>query len=253
MKNIFFTIITLLVVTSCIPKKEVVYFQGVQANSENLSGNYEPLIQNDDMLYINISSFEAEASAPFNLESHDESSKSSGGAFPMQKQTYLVDNNGNIEFPILGTMQVAGYSIKALREILKDRLSIYIKDAVINIRIVNFKVTVIGEVRSPGTVQVDSQRITLTEALARAGDLTIYGKRNNILIIRDFQGTKTYTRVDITKTDFVNSPYYYLDQNDVVYIEPRRSKTDDATFGNNLGTIMSLVGFGVSLMILLTR
>ncbi len=253
MKNIFFTIITLLVVTSCIPKKEVVYFQGVQTNSENINGNYEPLIQNDDMLYINISSFEAEASAPFNLESHDESNNSSGGVFSMQKQTYLVDNNGNIEFPIIGTIQVAGYSIKALRETLKDRLSIYIKDAVINIRIVNFKVTVIGEVNNPGTIQVDSQRITLTEALARAGDLTIYGRRNNILIIRDFQGTKTYNRVDITKTDFVNSPYYYLDQNDVVYIEPRKSKTDNATFGNNLGTIMSLVGFGISLMILLTR
>lgn len=253
MKNILYTFVLLLLVTSCIPKKEVVYFQGVHSNPDKANNNYEPLIQNDDMLYINVSSFEEEASSPFNLESRNEKTVESGGVFSLQKQTYLVDNNGNIEFPVLGTLQVAGLSIKNLRELLKDRLSIYIKDAVINIRVVNFKVTVIGEVTKPGQINVDSQRITLVEALAKAGDLTIYGKRDNILIIRDFQGTKTYNRVDLTKADFVNSPFYYLDQNDVVYVEPRKSKTDGATFGNNLGTIMSIIGFGISLTILLTR
>lgn len=251
-----------IIVTSCIPKKEVVYFQGNHSDSsENTLINYEPIIQKDDMLYISVTSSKQEAASIFNLDSKSnsdvligENSSSSGGStFSKQRETYLVDNQGNIEFPIIGTLNVAGYSITELKKLLKEKIILYLKEPVINIRIVNFKVSVIGEVKAPGIITSESQRLTLVEALAKAGDLTIYGKRDNILIIRDIQGKKTSTRVDITKADFINSPFYYLDQNDIVYVEPRKSRTDSAAFGSNIGTILSLVGLGLTITLLITK
>jgi polysaccharide biosynthesis/export protein len=242
-----------LLFTSCLPKKEIIYLQGSQ-NTNNSSTNYEPLIQRDDILYINISSRKAEAVAVFNLDaqtSKDINSTTSG--YTSQKQSYLVDNLGNIEFPIIGTIEVAGYSVNEFREILKDKLKEYVNDPVINIRIINFKVTVTGEVNQPGVVTTTSQRLTLFDALAMSGDLTLYGKRDNILIIRDFQGLKTYNRVDITKADFVNSPFYYLDQNDLIYVEPRKAKIDSSAIGSNVPFIVSIVGILLTTTLILTR
>jgi len=237
--------------TSCVPKKNIVYLQGKQDFS-NVSNNYEPLIQKDDMLFINISTAEPSASIPFNLDTQTQNSSSSN-SFALQKQTFLVDSFGNIDFPVIGTVSVAGYSIEEFKKKLKEKLVSYLVNPVINVRILNFKVTVIGEVNKPGEISVSSQRLTLLEAIAQAGDLTLYGKRDNILLIRDFQGIKTSTRIDITKADFVNSPYYYLDQNDVIYVEPRKSKIDSTTFGSNLTTIASLLGFIITTTLILTR
>jgi len=252
MKNsyiIFLLVATLL--SSCVPKKEILYLQGSQ-NSENNSTNYEPLIQKDDLLYINISSSQAEAVAPFNLDSQSKETSSSTSGFSNQKQTYLVDNAGNIEFPIVGTLNAAGYSINEFRDLLKSKLINFVNDAVINIRIVNFKVTVTGEVGQPGVVTTGSQRFTLFDALAMSGDLTLYARRDNILIVRDFQGIKTYNRVDITKADFVNSPFYYLDQNDLIYVEPRKAKIDSTAIGANIPFIVSVIGLLLTTTLILT-
>lgn len=237
--------------SSCMSKKKIVYFQGSQ-DFKNTSLNYEPIIQRDDILFINVSSMVAEAVIPFNLDSKDGTLSASGG-FVEQKQTYLVDYNGNIDFPVIGSLSVAGYSINELKILLKNKLTPYVKDPVLNIRIMNFKVTVLGEVVKPGIVTSTSQRLTLLDALASSGDLTPYGKRDNILLIRDFQGLKTYNRIDITKADFVNSPFYYLDQNDMIYVEPRKAKIDSTTFGTNISTIISIVGFLLTTIILITR
>lgn len=254
MKKLFILLFIFpIVFTSCLPKKEIIYLQGMQ-NSDNSSTNYEPLIQRDDILYINISSQEAEAVVAFNLDaqtSKDLNTSSSG--YTSQKQSYLVDNLGNIEFPILGTISVAGYSINEFRDVLKVKLKDYVLDPVINIRIINFKVTVTGEVNKPGVVSTTSQRLTLFDALALSGDLTLYGKRDNILLVRDFQGVKTYNRVDITKADFVNSPFYYLDQNDLIYVEPRKAKIDSTAIGTNIPFIVSIVGILLTTTLILTR
>lgn len=228
--------------------------QGTQSASES-AANYEPLIQNDDILFINVSSSQAAAVAPFNLDTQgqDKDSGTGQGSYSSQKQSYLVDNKGNIEFPILGTLPVSGYSINELRDVLKNKLKEYVTDAVINVRIVNFKVTVTGEVNQPGVVTTTSQRFTLFDALAMSGDLTLYGKRDNILIVRDFQGVKTYNRVDITKADFVNSPFYYLDQNDFIYVEPRKAKIDSTAIGTNIPFIVSIVGILLTTTLILTR
>jgi polysaccharide export outer membrane protein len=166
-------------------------------------------------------------------------------------QLYLVDAAGSIEFPVLGKLKVGGLSRSAVLQMLQQKIGVYIKDPIINLRLMNFKVSVQGEVTSPGTYTVDSERITLIEALSKARDLTIYGKRNNILIIREIDGVKTYHRVDITKTDFINSPFYYLAQNDVVYVEPNRNKINGAAIGPNTGVIISISSLLITLITLI--
>lgn len=253
MKNQYIALIIIALLTSsCVPSKDILYLQGSQ-NSQNSSTNYEPLIQKDDLLFINISSSQAEAVAPFNLDSQSKDITSSNSGFSNQKQTYLVDNLGNIEFPIIGTLNAAGYSVNEFRDFLKKKLKDFVSDAVINIRIVNFKVTVAGEVGQPGVVSTNSQRLTLFDALAMSGDLTLYGKRDNILIVRDFQGIKTFNRVDITKADFINSPFYYLDQNDFIYVEPKKTKINSTAIGTNIPFIVSIVGLLITTTLIVTK
>lgn len=244
----YFLFLLLFILGSCVPKKDIIYLQGQQGQTSELA-NYEPIIQNDDLLQITVSSIDPELAAPFNLE---QPSGSNGGV-SNKVLSYLVDINGEIEFPVIGKMKIAGMTKTQLKKFLKEKMSLYIKDPIINIRLMNYKVSILGEVKSPGLYSYTGDRVTLLELIANAGDLTLYGKRDNILIVRDFQGTKTYNRVDITKADFVNSPFYYLDQNDVVYVEPRKSKIDGTAIGSNVTTIISILGFAITTTLLLTR
>lgn len=253
MKNtlVYLNLIFFFLITSCVSKKSIVYLQGNQ-NSTTSSNNYEPIIQQDDNLYIHISSSVNEAVTPFNLESKSTTANGSS-SFDALKQSYLVDNAGNIDFPVLGTLPVAGLTLQKLKNTIKEKLLIYVKDPVVNIRILNFKVSVLGEVNKPGIISVNSQRITLLEAISQSGDLTLFGKRDNILLIRDFQGTKTYNRIDITKADFVNSPFYYLDQNDVIYVEPKKSKIDATAIGPNVTTLITIASFIITTALILKK
>ncbi|MEC4004410.1 polysaccharide biosynthesis/export family protein [Flavobacterium sp. SUN052] len=237
--SLYFILLISIFATSCMSKKKFVYLQGNQS-FKDVSVNYEPIIQNDDRLTIVVSSLETEAAQPFNW------------ALPSEDIGYLVDNHGNIEFPVLGTLSVSGYSLTELKSMLKQKLTAYIKNPVINILISNFKVTVLGDVKSPGVKPFTNHRVTLLEALGAAGDLTIYAKRNNVLVVRDFQGIKSFNRVDITKADFVNSPFYYLDQNDVIYVEERKAKIDTTALPN-LPVIISAVSFLITIAFLVTR
>lgn len=230
---LYLLVSVLFIFTSCVSKKKMVYLQGEQ-NTSTSSINYDPLIQRDDRLNISISSLEHEATKPFNINGN----------------SYLVDINGNIEFPVIGTIKVEGYSIENLKALLKERLIIYLKNPVVNISIENFKVTVLGDVGAPGIKSFTNHRVTLFDVIAASGDISIYGKRTNILIIRDYQGIKSFNKVDITKADFVNSPFYYLDQNDIVYVEQRKAKMD-ATALPNLPLIISVISFLTTIIILL--
>jgi len=239
-------------------KKNFLYLQGSPEFSNN-STNYEPIIQNDDRLSIRVNTLEPEASVPFNLEG---SRTSSGNAISTNNSAttnnnnnsnsaigYLVDEKGTIDFPVIGTINVSGFTIAQVKTFLKEKLAAYLKDPIINIQLLNFKVTVLGDVASPGIKTFSSNRVTLFDAIGASSDLTIFGKRKNILLVRDFQGVKTFNRIDITKADFVNSPFYYLDQNDVIIVESRKAKVD-ATAIPNLSLIVSLVSF-ISTMIFL--
>jgi polysaccharide export outer membrane protein len=166
-------------------------------------------------------------------------------------QLYLVDANGFIDFPVLGKIKVGGLTRSEALLLFQQKIAAYIKNPIVNLRIMNFKVSIQGEVTLPGTYPIASERVTLIEALSMAKDLTIYGKRDNILIIREINGVKSYNRVDITKADFINSPFYYLAQNDVVYVEPNKNKVNGSAIGTNTGVIISITSLVITLITLI--
>jgi polysaccharide export outer membrane protein len=151
----------------------------------------------------------------------------------------------------LGKLKVGGLARSELAQILDEKIAKYIKNPIITIRLMNFKVSVQGEVTTPGTFSINSDRLTLIEAVSMAKDLTIYGKRDNVLIIREVNGIKSYNRVDITKADFINSPFYYLAQNDVVYVEPNKVRINGAAVGANTGVIISITSLFITLITLI--
>jgi polysaccharide export outer membrane protein len=239
---------------SCAPKKDLVYYQNIDgfANKEK-SNSYEIKIQPDDLLMIIVSAEDPETAIPFNLSTLSVPAAYSLNASRGQEtmQSYLVSADGFIDFPVLGKLKLAGLTRSEVLQLFQDKISKYIKNPIINLRIMNFKVSVQGEVTSPGTYNVTSERITLIEALTLAKDLTIYGKRDNILIIREIDGVKSYNRVDITKADFINSPFYYLAQNDVVYVEPNKVRINGAAVGANTGVIISITSLVITLITLI--
>ncbi len=245
------------IIFSCKPSKELVYYQNIDSlgSSKNVN-TYEIKIQPDDLLLIIVSAEDAESAIPFNLTAVSiPTTVGMGTSFngQLSLQTYLVDANGSIIFPVLGKLQVAGLSRSELLQLLEGRIAKYIKNPIINIRRMNFKVSIQGEVNAPGIFTINSDRVTLIEAISLARDLTIYGKRDNILIIREVNGVKTYNRVDITKADFINSPFYYLAQNDVVYVEPNKVRINGAAVGTNTSVIISVTSLLITLITLIYK
>ncbi|KUJ61705.1 sugar transporter [Flavobacteriaceae bacterium CRH] len=241
---------------SCASRKKIVYYQNIDAmTTEQNANSYEVKIQPDDLLMIIVSAEDPEIAIPFNLSTISTQSDSNLQSASGQRtiQSYLVDRNGNIEFPVVGKIQIGGLTRTEALQSLKDKIRVYIKNPIINMRIMNFKISMQGEVNIPGTYSVSSERVTLIESLSMAKDLTIYGKRDNILVIREINGVKSYNRVDITKADFINSPFYYLAQNDVVYVEPNRTKVNASAVGPNTSVIISAVSILISLSVLIFK
>ncbi|MEN2400548.1 polysaccharide biosynthesis/export family protein [Flavobacterium sp. MC2016-06] len=224
-------------------------------NTQQNSSTYEVKIQSDDLLMILVSADDPEVAIPFNLKTYSISGNSKLDVTRGQEtvQLYLVDQSGSIEFPIIGKLKVGGLTRTEILQLLQNKLSNYIKNPIINLRIMNFKVSLQGEVNLPGTYPINSERVTLIEALSMGKDLTIYGRRDNILVIRETNGVKSYNRVDITKSDFINSPFYYLAQNDVVYVEPNKTRVNSSAVGPNTSVIISAVSILVSLSVLIFK
>lgn len=250
MKKIFRIVLLLVVLAqvSCVSKKKFYLLQG-EYDSKNASANYEPIIQKDDRITITVSTVQKGTAEPFNLYSSESNSNVTNNI----NSGYLVDNEGNIDFPVLGKLSVAGYTVEQLKLMLQDKLSSYFTEKpIINIRILNFKVTVLGAVNGPGVKEFHTNRVTLIDALAASGDINVYGIRTNILIVRDYQGIKSFNYIDITKADFVNSPFYYLDQNDLIYVQERKARVD-ATALPSLPLIVSVISFVTTLAVLIIR
>ncbi len=244
------TVITILFLTSCASKKEIVYFQNASDYETIKSNNsHTNKFKIDDVLSIHISTLDPEASLPFNLFKGSEE----GGIAPEQVD-YIIDKNGEIEFPVLGAVKIAGLSPEETKEMLKQKLSDYLVNPIINIRLKNFTVTVLGEVNRPGTYSVLGEQITVLEAIGLANDLTIKGKRENVMVIRDFNGTKVYNRLDLTKKETLNSPVYYLTQNDVVYVEPNKSAVTSSALDNRASIWVSIASVLItSTVLIITR
>ena len=246
MKNhyLVISIISIIFITSCASRKNLVYFQDEPIEAGVLVSEPEQLIYKpDDIITINVSALDPDTVRPFNLPVVANSTNVGLNAqAQLQVQTYLVDYDGNIQFPVLGTIKVSGLTRTELTSLLTERISTYVNDPIVNVRLANFTITIIGEVSRPGTFTIQDERITLLEALGMANDLTIYGARKNVLIIREVDGKKKFATVDLTSINTVNSPVYYLQQNDVIYVEPNKARIRASTFNQNNAVLISAVG-----------
>lgn len=231
MKHILLGSLLLCLLNSCVSHQELVNFNEAdfpQTAPEDIINAMNLVIQPEDLLRITVHSFSLEAAAPFNLEPQGQQQRQLGGNQGTQQlelfMGYFVDQNGMIDFPVLGQIFVAGKTLEEAKQEILDSLQPYLKDPVVNIRYLNFKITVLGEVNAPGTVRLTNKRVTLLEAIGMAGDLTSYANRSNVLVIREENGSRSYQRLNLRKEDVFASPYFYLQQNDVVYIEPIRAR-----------------------------
>lgn len=244
--KIRFTILSLLVIalaTSCASSKDFAYFQDRPLIDGYIDSAPEQLVyKSDDILTINVTAADPIAAQPFNLSLISGAEDLLIVSGNSRQQTYLVDYNGNIEFPVLGTLHIAGMTRIELTNMLKAKISEYATDPIVNIRLVNFTVTVIGEVSRPGTFTIQDERITLPEALGLANDLTIFGKRKDVLLIREVDGKKKFAKVDLTSVNAVSSPLYYLQQNDVIIVEPNNARIRSASYNQNNGVLISAIG-----------
>ena len=250
----FFAVLLLVVYTSCVSKKDIIYFQNDDINQANVSNSYKTIIKPDDLLQITITALDIEAVRPFNLAAVTYSSSSNSAIGVAQQQTYLVDTNGEIEFPVLGKLKIGGLTRSQTIDFLKNKLSPnYIKKPNININIANYKISVLGDVRNPGSYNIPNERITILDALALAGDVNISGQRNNLLIIREENKKKVQYRVDLRSNKLLTSPVYYLQQNDVVYVEPNYARIQSASSNSSTSLFISITGLIITIVSLLTR
>lgn len=247
-KIIFFSLI-ISTFFACSSRKEVVYFQG-ESEVSKVFENFSPTIQSSDNLAISVSAANLKATEIFNQNSIYKGTTQTASPFI---STYTVDKDGYIQFPVLGNVKLGGLTKNEAIELLKTQISTYIKDPGIVLNLTNFKITVLGEVKAPGTFPIQNDRITILEALGMAGDLTIKGVRNNVMVIREKDGQKETHYVDLTSKESLNSPVYYLAQNDVVYIEPNSSQISASKFTPNYSLWMSLAGIIISVISVITR
>ena len=250
----FLLLTFLFLFDSCTSPKKMIYFQDSMGSTE-INKNYTPILKSDDLLSIIVTGVDMDAVKPFNLPVIQINSTIGGytqGTPPAPG--YLLDADGNVDFPILGKIKLAGLTRNAAIELLKEQMKPYLNNINIQLRILNFKVTVLGEVKNPGTFTIPNERITLPEALGIAGDLLITGVRKNVLVIRDVDGKKTETRVDLTSKELFSSPVYYLNQNDMVYVEPNRAKINSSVVNaSNVGIVISIISLLTTIAVLLSR
>ena len=260
MKKIITLAVTALLLSSCSGIKNVAYLQDSELIDLTTSNElYDARIMPKDILTITVNTVNPEASAPFNLIVSTEINNSGGRALlntgSRTLQTYLVDNEGNIEFPVLGTLKVGGLTKSECEQMIHGKIMPYLnvnENPVVTVRMSNYKISVLGEVNRPGMFTVSNEKINIFEALAQAGDLTIYGVRDRVKLIREnSDGAKEVFTLNLNDTQIITSPCYYLQQNDVVYVEPNKVKARNSKVGQTTNVWLSLTGILVSLASLL--
>lgn len=262
MKKFFLPIVVLTMVVllgSCSSGKDVPYFQNIDEISlAGSKGLYDAKIMPKDMLTITVSTTDPAAAAPFNLSVRNTvgaSGQLSNGAGNLQG--YLVDNDGNINFPVIGHMHVQGMTKSQCQDMIREKLLPYMaatENPIVTVRMSSYRVTVTGEVNRPGVIPVSTEKMSIVEALAQAGDLTVYGKRDNIMLIReDETGQKKMVRLNMNDANLINSPYYYLQQNDIIYVQPNSVKAKNAGIGPSTTLWFSFIGIVTSISSLLVN
>ena len=243
-----------VLLSSCATVKDIAYFQNkVVDHPEQIDKQAGIVIQPKDQISIVVSSRNPELVAMFNLPYVSSTISADGGNSGGGQRLlgYVVDNDGQIDFPVLGVLDVAGLTRWELAEMIKKELlnQKYLSDAVVTVQFMNFKVSAIGEVNNPGTFAIDGDRLTLLQALSMAGDLTIYGERKNVSVIRERNGERTIYEVDLCDVNLFKSPAYHLQQNDVIYVQPNRHKSRQSTVDSKNQWVTGLAMSGGSMLL----
>ena len=254
-RNSFIVLAVLaMVLSSCGSVKDIAYFQNKVANQpEQIDKHAGIVIQPKDMLSIVVSSRNPELVAMFNLPviSYQAGSEVVNSSYQQRLMGYVVDNEGMIDFPVLGPIKVDGLTRWELSELIKKKLisGAYLSDAVVTVEFMNFKVSVIGEVNSPGTYTIQGDKVTILQAISLARDLTIFGLRENVSVIRERDGERVIYEVNLCDVSMFNSPAYYLQQNDVVYVQPSEIKARQSTTDDKSLRMTSIFVSGGSLLV----
>lgn len=227
MKNLLHLLLLVLLLSSCVTHEELLNFnqgEAFSASPVDITNLPQLQIQPDDLLSIRVKALELSAVEPFNVDPPGMNNLNvNAGMRPLIG--YLVTREGTIDFPMLGTIEVIGLTTDELRDTLKEKLVPFLNDPVVMVRFLNFRITVLGEVAAPNTFFVGNERMTILDALGQAGDITPYGNRTNVLVIREQNGQRQTARLNLQDRTIFASPFFYLQQNDVVYVEPLKVKT----------------------------
>ena len=255
------TLCAILCLCSCTSKRSLAYFQDITESTTIPTGDYKVTIQPADELLITVTSSNQRASSLYNMPlinpvtSEDLMTNSTS-----RQQTYIGDSKGDINFPILGNIHVAGMTLETLKDYLTSKISQDVDDPLVNVQIVNFFVNVVGEVKEPGRYPVKGTRFSVLDAITSAGDLTPYGKREKVMLVREENGQRNTIRLNLNKAETLSSPYFYVKQNDYIYVEPSDVRKYNADYNTNnafklsvISTIVSSCSVIASLVIALTR
>jgi polysaccharide export outer membrane protein len=260
MKKIISFAFLLLVLISCTTKRDIHYFQDIKDKPETKVIYTQNKIQVNDILMITVSAINPQSALPFNATFYNSEVGANGGAGAngqngMIMNGYLVNADGNISMPILGNVQVLGKTTNEIEDFIEKILidQGQLTNPTVMARVTNAKITILGDISGPGTYPYFEQNITLLQALGYAGDLSISGKRNDILIIREENGKRTYGHIDMRKTDWFNSEYYYIKQNDIIYVYPNGPKVNSAGYITNYTGLVGVFFTALSLYLLLTK
>jgi polysaccharide export outer membrane protein len=244
----------LIMLSSCVSNKDITYLQYDDIEQDKVSNNYQTTYKPGDLLQIIVTAEDMDVVKPFNLSTSSFSSSMNSGVGTPKQQSYLIDSKGEIDFPILGKLKLGGLSRDSALELLSNKLSPdYVKSPTINIRISNFKITVYGDVQRPGTFSVPNERVSILDAIGLAGDLNISGRRDNVMVIREENNTKVKYYVNLLSNKTLSSPVFYLQQNDVIYVEHNKARIQSASSNSTRTLLISITGLIITIASLLTR
>lgn len=257
-KSFLYVLLGIMMIASCTSYKQVPYFQNAEqiSNAAQHLPLYDAKIMPKDLLAITVNTTDPQVSAPFNLAMQTPINVANKNTYTTTQPTiqqYLVSNTGEIDFPILGRLKVGGLTKGEAEDLIREKLSSYLKETpIVNVRMSNYKISVLGEVARPGTFTVSNEKVNVLEALAMAGDMTVYGIRNNVKLIReDSIGRKEIVELNLNDANLILSPYYYLRQNDILYVTPNSTKAKNSEIGSSTSLWISVTSTMVSVVSLL--
>ena len=256
-KRLLFLFSLPLLLAACTSYKNVPYLQNPEVVNDfgEILPLYDAKIMPKDLLSITVNTTDPQAAAPFNLTVQTPLNAALTNINTTTQPTlqqYLVNNSGEIDFPVIGTLRVGGLTKNEAESLIRERLRPYLKEApIVTVRMANYKISVLGEVARPGSFTIGNEKVNVLEALAMAGDMTVYGVRSEVAVTREVDGVRTIEYLDLTSTDIFNSPAFYLQQNDVVYVKPNKYKAQTGEISQNRNFYLSLVGTAISVATLI--